>query len=93
MFSWCAKISTFRVLLTNLHYAFDVIGVSETWTVENNKTMNNHTTPGYQKFFGTKGSPFKSGCGLFFKKDLNFKEIIDLNVKFINDQNEFSSAG
>ena len=54
--------------------------------------MNNDTIPGYQKYCGTKGSSLKSGCGLFFKEDLNFKEIIDLSVKFINYQNEFQSC-
>ena len=80
-------------LLTNVDHAFNVIDVSETWTSENNNnTMNNHTMPGYQKFCGAKGSLLKSGFGLFFKEDLNFKEILDLSVKFINDQNEFQSC-
>ena len=45
------------LLLTNLDHAFDVIGVSETWTPgndNNNNAMINHTIPRYQKFCGTK---------------------------------------
>ena len=49
--------------------------------------MNNHTVPGYQNFCGTKGSSLKSDCGLFVKEGLNFKERVDLTVKFINNQN------
>ena len=79
-----------KLLLTNLDHAFDIVGVSETWTSgnnSNNSTMNNHTVPGYQNFCGTKGSSLKSDCGLFVKEGLNFKERVDLTVKFINNQN------
>ena len=55
-------------------------------------TINNHTIPVYQKLCGTKCSSLKSGCGCFVKEGLNFKERIDLSVKFINDQNEFQSC-
>ena len=55
-------------------------------------SVNNHTIPVYQKFFGTKCSSLKSGCGCFVKEGLNFKERIDLSFKFINDQNEFQSC-
>ena len=64
------KRNSFSVLHTNicsisanLDHAFDVVGVSESWTSENDNknTMNNHTIPGYQKFCGTKGSLLKSG--------------------------------
>ena len=55
-------------------------------------TINNHTIPVYQKLCGTKCSSLKSGCGCFVKEGLNFKERIDLRVKFINDQNEFQSC-
>ena len=58
-----ANLENLELLLTNLDHAFDVVGVSESWTSENDNknTMNNHTTPGYQKFCGTKGSLLKSG--------------------------------
>ena len=95
IWSLSANLEDLKLLLTNLDHTFDIIGVSETWTSENNNnknTINNHTIPGYQKLCGTKGSSLKSGCRLFVKEDLNFKERIDLSVKFINDQNEFQSC-
>ena len=93
--SLSANLENLELLLTNLDHAFDIIGVSETWTSENNNnknTITNHTIPGYQKFCGTKGSSLKSGCGFFVKEGVNFKERIDLSVKFINYQNEFQSC-
>ena len=92
--SLSANLENIELLLTNLDHAFDIIGVSETCTSENNNknTTNNYTIPGYQKFCGRKGSSLESGCGFFVIKGLNFKERIDLKVKFTNDQNEFQSC-
>ena len=93
--SLSAHLENLELLLTNLDHALDVIGVSETWASKNNNnknTINNHTIPSCQKICGAKGSPLKSGCALSVKEGLNFKERIDLSVKFINDQNEFQSC-
>ena len=93
--SLSANLENLEKLLTNLDHVFDIKGVSETWTSENNtnkNTMNNHTIPGYQEFCVTKGSSLKSGCGLFVKEGLHFKERINLSVKLINDQNECQSC-
>ena len=93
--SLSGNLENLELLLRNLDHAFDVIGVSETWRSENNNnknTINNHTIPGYQKFCVTEGSSLKSGFGLFVKEGLNFKERVDLSVKFINDQSEFQSC-
>ena len=72
-----ANLENLELLLTNLDHVFDIIGVSETSTPENNSdnnTINNHIIPSYQKFFDTKGSSIKSGCGLFVKEGLTSKK-------------------
>ena len=93
--SLSANLENLEKLLRNLDHVFDIKGVSETWTSENNtnkNTRNNQTIPGYQEFCVTKDSSLKSGCGLFVKEGLHFKERIDLSVKSINDQNKFQSC-
>ena len=101
--SLSTNLENWELLQTNLDHAFDFLGVSETWTSENNNnknTINNHTIPRYQKFCSTKGSFLKSGClkklipksELFVKEGLNFKERIDLSVKFMNSQNEIQTC-
>ena len=88
--SLSANLENLELLLRNLDHAFDVIGVSENWgseNINNKNTINNHTIPGYKKLCGIKGSSLKSDCGLFVKVGLNFKERIELSVKFNNDRN------
>ena len=51
-----------ELLIANLHYIFDIIGISETWTPEINRNNQNiKMIPGHQPYYSTKGNPSKVG--------------------------------
>ena len=47
----CAKLEDLELFIANLDHTFDIIGVSETWTLETNQNNQNiKMIPGYQPY-------------------------------------------
>ena len=44
---------------------------------------------GYQPYYGIKGKTLKSGCGFFVKEGLKFKTRKDLDILYLDEDNEF----
>ena len=77
-------------LCCNLDYPFDVIALSETWNaVKNKDKFIPKSLPGYDKYNGTPGTTLKSGCGLYLRSGLPYKDRKDLLVSHYDDLNEF----
>jgi len=60
--------------------SFDIIGVSEIWSSEQNKVLTNIDISGY-KFYDTSSTSQNGGVGLYVKTNLNSKSCDDLNFK------------
>ena len=77
-------------LCTNLDYPFDIIAVTETWNAEKNKDkFIPKMLPGYDKYKGIRGTTLKSGCGLYIRMGLKYKDRDDLDTTYYDDINEF----
>ncbi len=77
-------------LCIDLDYPFDVIAVTETWNPSNKKDkFIPKLLENYQKYNGLTGTTLKSGCGLYIRSDLKFKDRKDLDTQFPDDLNEF----
>ena len=57
------KLDNLHISLANLGHTFDVIALSETWTVDKRASIGE--LDGYNKFVFTTGSSLKGGCGFF----------------------------
>ena len=77
-------------LCTNLDYSLDIIAVSETWNADKNKDkFIPKRLDGYDKYLGIRGTTLKSGCGLYLRSGMPYKERKDLEIKHCDDINEF----
>ena len=57
-------------LINNLDHSFGVISVSEVWAPESkSEQFNSEVLEGYQKYYGIKCKPLKSGCGFYARED------------------------
>jgi hypothetical protein len=62
-------------LCIDLDFPFDVIGLTETWDPAYNKDkFIPKLLDNYQKYNGLQGTTLKSGCGLYIRSDLKFKD-------------------
>ena len=79
------------ILLNELKYEFDVIGLTETWHTETSaflpKTLKN-----YHDYEFTLGLSQNGGCGVYIKNNINFKSRADLSITFNHNNEEFEST-
>ena len=76
-----------ELLLDNIDYNFDVIGLTETWNSEEKIHMfNPGILVGYQEYIGMQGSTLKGGCGFYLKNGLNYIPRYDLDKKVSIDK-------
>ena len=84
------NFDSLETLCCNLDYPLDVIALSETWNADKNKNkFIPKRLPGYDKYIGLRGTTLKSGCGLYLRSGLPYKERKDLSVNHYDDLNEF----
>ena len=77
-------------LCTDLGYHFDIIAVTETWNPDNTKDkFIPKRLEGYEKYTGIGGKSLKSGCGLYIRTGVKFVERKKLDIKHVDDLNEF----
>ena len=77
-------------LCTDLGYHFDIIAVTETWNPDNAKDkFIAKRLEGYEKYTGIGGKSMKSGCGLYIRTGVKFLERKKLDIKHVDDLNEF----
>ena len=69
-----------------------MITVSETWTPTMKSDNKPKTLEGYQNYHGVRGKSLKSGCGFYFKEDINFKPRKDLEITYSDEDNEFQCS-
>ena len=77
------------ILNSNLEFNFYVITVSETWTSCPRENIKSRIIDGYQTYHRTKGHTLKRGCGFFIKNGLKFHQWTDLDLRTIDENNEF----
>ena len=76
-------------LCTDLEYPFDIIALSETWNPEGAKEkFIPKQIENYNKFKGLPGTTLRSGCGLYIRTGIKYKQRKDLDTKFHDDINE-----
>ena len=77
-------------LCSDLNYPFDIIAVTETWNPAKNKDrFIPKMLENYQKYNGLPGTSLKSGCGLYIRTDLKYKDRKDLDIQHCDDLNEY----
>ncbi len=79
-------------LCTDLNYHFDIIALSETWNSESNKDkFMPKMLENYNKYKGLTGTTTRSGCGLYIRTGIKYKERKDLDTQHYDDLNEYQS--
>ena len=76
-----------------MEFNFSVKARSETWTPKGKSEVKPKKLKSYQKYYGNRGSSFKSGCGFYIiKEGIRFKPRKDLDIAYHDADNEFQST-
>ena len=79
-----------ETLCANLNYSFDIIGLTETWNPSSNKDkFIPKRLEGYHKYNGLPGTSMKSGCGIYIRSGIKYKDRKDLDIQHKDDLNEY----
>ena len=74
----------------DLDYPFDIIAVTETWNPSSGKDkFIPKFLENYNKYNGLSGTTLKSGCGLYIRTGLKYKDRKDLDIQHYDDINEY----
>ena len=87
-----ANVKHLDILLDQLDFSFDLLAVSEKWTAKSGHLENIPRLENYQSFVGTKEVTTKSGCGLYIRNNIKYKQRKDLDITYYDDNNEFQSS-
>ncbi len=77
-------------LCTDLEFSFDIIALSETWNPEDGKhKFIPKQLENYNKYKGLTGTTLRSGCGLYIRTGIKYKDRKDLDTQHHDNLNEF----
>ena len=77
-------------LCTDLQYPFDIIALTETWNPSSGKDkFIPKMLDNYNKYRGLSGTTVRSGCGLYIRTGIKYKDRTDLDTQHHDDLNEF----
>ena len=85
------NLENLEMYLTSLNLSFDIIGLSETWSILKNASNFPNNMCNYHPFEGIYGTTRNSGCGFYIKKTLNYKVRTDLNKVFYSTEQEYQA--
>ena len=77
-------------LYTDLEYPFDIIALTEVWNPEKDKAkFLPKQLENYNKYNGLSGTTLRSGCGLYIRTGIKYKDRKDLDTQHHDALNEF----
>ena len=79
------------ILLSELEFDFDIIGLSETWNSTNSKSCTPKSINGYHPYEFISGTSQNSACVVYVKDNINFIRRNDLSLSFKEGNHEFET--
>ena len=88
--SYSKNMQSFMILLSDLQYEFDIIGLTETWQNINKKHLiTSELLPNYQTYEYICGHTQNSGCGLYVKQGIHYDRRDDLSCSYLENNCEY----